>query len=61
VLSRFVLPTLLGNIIGGVLLVAMLNYAQIVAGEPPEPASRTTSGSSRPLKRRPRRASTANR
>ncbi|HEU4487164.1 MAG TPA: formate/nitrite transporter family protein [Povalibacter sp.] len=62
VLSRFVLPTLLGNIVGGVLLVAMLNYAQIVAGEPPEPEGRSASGPSRSsLKARSRRASTANR
>ncbi|MGB7841295.1 MAG: formate/nitrite transporter family protein [Salinimicrobium sp.] len=29
----FLIPTLLGNVIGGVLLVAVLNYAQTVAGE----------------------------
>jgi len=33
VISRFIIPTLFGNIVGGVLLVAMLNYAQVVAGE----------------------------
>ncbi len=32
VLARFVAPALIGNIIGGVLLVATLNHAQIVAG-----------------------------
>jgi formate/nitrite transporter FocA (FNT family) len=29
----FFLPSLLGNIVGGVLLVAVLNHAQIVAGK----------------------------
>ncbi len=33
VLGGFILPTLIGNIIGGVTLVAMLNHAQIVAGK----------------------------
>jgi formate/nitrite transporter FocA (FNT family) len=32
VLGSFVVPALLGNILGGVLLVAVLNHAQIVAG-----------------------------
>jgi formate/nitrite transporter FocA (FNT family) len=32
VLGGFVVPALLGNIIGGVMLVAVLNHAQIVAG-----------------------------
>ena len=32
VLGRFVLPTLLGNTLGGVTLVAALNHAQVVAG-----------------------------
>ena len=32
VLGGFVVPALLGNIIGGVMLVAALNHAQIVAG-----------------------------
>ena len=36
VLSSFVLPALIGNIIGGVTLVATLNHAQIVAGEDSE-------------------------
>jgi formate/nitrite transporter FocA (FNT family) len=33
VLGSYMLPTLLGNIIGGVTLVAALNHAQVVAGE----------------------------
>lgn len=33
VLGGFVLPALLGNIAGGVLLVAALNHAQVTAGE----------------------------
>lgn len=33
VLTGFIVPTLMGNIIGGVLLVATINYAQVVAGE----------------------------
>jgi formate/nitrite transporter FocA (FNT family) len=33
VIGGFVAPTLIGNIIGGVLLVATINYAQVVAGE----------------------------
>lgn len=32
VLARYILPTLIGNIIGGVTLVAALNHAQVVAG-----------------------------
>jgi formate-nitrite transporter family protein len=32
-LSGYMLPTLCGNIIGGVALVAALNYAQVVAGK----------------------------
>lgn len=32
----FLIPTLLGNVIGGVLLVAVLNHAQTVAGEEDE-------------------------
>ena len=32
-LVGFVLPALIGNIIGGVALVAALNHAQIVSGE----------------------------
>lgn len=30
--TRFFLPTLLGNIVGGVALVAVINHAQVVAG-----------------------------
>jgi formate/nitrite transporter FocA (FNT family) len=33
VLGLFVVPTLVGNIVGGVMLVAVLNHAQVVAGE----------------------------
>jgi len=36
VFTNFLLPAVLGNILGGVMLVAMLNHAQIVAGEPGE-------------------------
>jgi formate-nitrite transporter family protein len=32
VFGRFILPTLIGNVIGGVTLVAALNHAQVVAG-----------------------------
>ena len=32
VLGKFILPTLFGNIIGGVTLVAILNHAQVVSG-----------------------------
>ena len=32
-LGRFLVPTLLGNIIGGVSLVAFLGHAQVVAGK----------------------------
>jgi formate/nitrite transporter FocA (FNT family) len=32
VLTRFIVPTLIGNMIGGVTLVAALNHAQVVAG-----------------------------
>lgn len=32
-LSGYMIPTLLGNIVGGVSLVAALNHAQVVAGE----------------------------
>lgn len=34
VLGGYIVPTLIGNILGGVALVATLNHAQIVAGEP---------------------------
>lgn len=30
--GQFLLPTLAGNIVGGVSLVAVLNHAQVVAG-----------------------------
>jgi formate/nitrite transporter FocA (FNT family) len=33
VFGSFVVPTLIGNVIGGVMLVAVLNHAQVVAGE----------------------------
>jgi formate/nitrite transporter FocA (FNT family) len=33
VLTRYIVPTLIGNIVGGVTLVAALNHAQVVAGE----------------------------
>jgi formate/nitrite transporter FocA (FNT family) len=32
VLGRYIVPTLIGNIIGGITLVATLNHAQVVAG-----------------------------
>lgn len=37
-LVQFFIPTLVGNIIGGVSLVAALNHAQVVAGEPADTA-----------------------
>ncbi len=36
--ARYLLPTLLGNVIGGVTLTAALNHAQVVAGGQREPA-----------------------
>ncbi len=33
VLGSYIVPTLIGNILGGVSLVATLNHAQVVAGE----------------------------
>jgi formate/nitrite transporter FocA (FNT family) len=33
ILGGYILPTLIGNILGGVILVAVLNHAQVVAGE----------------------------
>jgi formate-nitrite transporter family protein len=33
VVLRFAIPTLIGNVIGGVVLVALLNHAQVVGGE----------------------------
>ena len=38
-LGGFMLPTLLGNIIGGVALVAALNHAQVKAGKQPDSAA----------------------
>jgi formate/nitrite transporter FocA (FNT family) len=32
-LGAFMVPTLLGNVVGGVTIVAALNHAQVVAGE----------------------------
>ena len=32
-LGRFLLPTLLGNVLGGITIVAALNHGQVVAGE----------------------------
>ncbi len=34
--GRFLLPTFIGNVVGGVILVAALNHAQATAGVPPE-------------------------
>lgn len=36
VISGFIVPCLIGNIVGGVTLVAALNHAQVVAGAPDE-------------------------
>lgn len=36
-LGRFLAPVLLGNIVGGVLLVALLNHAQVAAGKKRSP------------------------
>jgi formate/nitrite transporter FocA (FNT family) len=33
IFGSYIAPTLIGNILGGVLLVAVLNHAQVVAGE----------------------------
>jgi formate/nitrite transporter FocA (FNT family) len=33
ILSRYTLPTLIGNIVGGVTLVAVFNHAQVVSGK----------------------------
>jgi formate/nitrite transporter FocA (FNT family) len=33
VIVGYILPSLLGNIVGGVALVAALNYAQVVSGK----------------------------
>ncbi|MDQ6620100.1 MAG: formate/nitrite transporter family protein [Pseudomonadota bacterium] len=40
VIGTYVLPTLIGNIVGGVTLVAMLNHAQVTAGGDNESVSR---------------------
>jgi len=32
VIGGYLVPTLIGNVIGGVMLVAMLNHAQVTAG-----------------------------
>ena len=45
-LAGYALPTLLGNIIGGVTLVAILNHAQVVAGMGQEKDSQSESRSS---------------
>jgi formate/nitrite transporter FocA (FNT family) len=34
-LSGYMLPTLIGNVLGGVALVSALNHAQVIAGSPP--------------------------
>jgi formate/nitrite transporter FocA (FNT family) len=31
----YMLPTLIGNVLGGVALVSALNHAQVIAGTPP--------------------------
>jgi len=31
----YMLPTLIGNVLGGVALVSALNHAQVIAGSPP--------------------------
>ena len=36
-LGSFVAPAVLGNVVGGVFLVALLNYAQVATDEEPEP------------------------
>jgi formate-nitrite transporter family protein len=33
--GRYMIPTLMGNVIGGVALVSALNHAQVIAGTPP--------------------------
>ena len=37
VIGNFCVPTLIGNIVGGVTLVAALNHAQVVSGKPGDP------------------------
>src|SRR4051812_48717304 len=39
-ITGYMLPTLLGNCLGGVALVAVLNHAQVIAGQAPKPAQR---------------------
>jgi formate/nitrite transporter FocA (FNT family) len=33
--AGYMLPTLIGNVLGGVALVSALNHAQVIAGSPP--------------------------
>ena len=33
VAGRFIVPVLIGNVVGGVMLVAALNHAQVAAGK----------------------------
>jgi formate-nitrite transporter family protein len=42
-LGGYLVPTLIGNIIGGVVLVAALNYAQSATGDASDPAPRSRS------------------
>ena len=42
-LAHFLLPTLMGNIVGGVLLVAVLNHAQVAADSEYDRSNRTPS------------------
>jgi len=37
VLGGFMVPCLIGNIVGGVILVAALNHGQVVAGREDQP------------------------
>ncbi len=48
-LGGYMLPTLIGNILGGVALVSALNHAQVVAGfeKAERPPQRSRSGQSR--------------
>jgi formate/nitrite transporter FocA (FNT family) len=45
-LARYTVPTLLGNVIGGVSLVAALNHAQVVAGKKEEKSYDSTDAAS---------------
>jgi formate/nitrite transporter FocA (FNT family) len=38
VLGNYIVPTLIGNVFGGITLVAGLNYAQVASGEGPPDA-----------------------